>query len=421
MTICHPPSQVKEMIRQKISERINMRTSIFVIILLSILSNESYAQSGGRKQHVEDDGYVWYELTQNISQHGADSDSGENIVPVGDYQVMYFNGLFLLFSHNNEGVYTKDGKEVIPLSRQYEHVLPLGKYFQVERDGKMGVCDLSGEEIISPDKRYDNIAYQDVMGFTYEDSNGGFIPIGLKLNDQGQAYSFDVSSLSKSSQPSADYSDASTNDIATTISFDTKENSTLVEIFPYYSYSVISNGNYDLLSISDNIVQKEGYKEHNVVFDFKSNDHFILKHVIVDKSTNDSETKMVFDIKPKEAELTITNDRIDIIFLEDGTEKCIFVFKNENGTAEDKICWGDKFIKGKVYNGKLFHTFKDFIKITKAFCGELQAVMAEAAMEELNNGRPVSKRLNTDIPDFDIKFNRLKKELLRYSWKKKSL
>ena len=189
-----------------------MRTSFIIIILACLLSYDSHAQVG-RKQHVEEDGFVWYELTQNISQHGAENESGGSIVPVGDYDIMYFSGYFLLFSHNHEGIYSKDGQEVIPLSSQYEHVLPLGNYFQVERKGKVGVCDIQGEEIIPTDKGYSDIVYNEVTGFSYENSNGSYTPIGMKLDEQGKAFSFDVANITNRPEISSEYSDVKVFDL----------------------------------------------------------------------------------------------------------------------------------------------------------------------------------------------------------------
>ncbi len=208
-----------------------MRTSFIIIILACLLSYDSHAQVG-RKQHVEEDGFVWYELTQNISQHGAENESGGSIVPVGDYDIMYFSGYFLLFSHNHEGIYSKDGQEVIPLSSQYEHVLPLGNYFQVERKGKVGVCDIQGEEIIPTDKGYSDIVYNEVTGFSYENSNGSYTPIGMKLDEQGKAFSFDVASITNRPEISSEYSDVKVFDLRGKVkSCEMVENHSLFSIY----------------------------------------------------------------------------------------------------------------------------------------------------------------------------------------------
>ncbi len=396
-----------------------MRTSILTSILMLFLSCNCHAQVG-QKQHVEEDGFVWYELTRNISQHGAENESGGSIVPVGNYDIMYFNGYFLLFSHNHEGIYSKEGKELIPLSSQYEHVLPLDNYFQIERNGKKGVCDIQGEEIIPIDKGYSDIVYNETTGFSYENSNGGYTPLGLKLDEQGKAYTFDVASLSNRPEISSEYSDEAHSDSSATVSNKPKGTSTLVEIFPYFTFIDINGGKPDIWNCLENrAMNKREIKEHVVVFDFKGKPgHILVKHTIVDRRTDASETRQTFDIKPEESVLFINGDRIDIAFKQNGTEKCIYVVKKQNDTAVESIVWGDMVTNGKAYNGKLFQSLKDLLEQNKLFVGENQALILQAVVESWNKSQPANKKLHIDIPDFNEKFNWLSQELLRYKWKK---
>jgi len=68
------------------------------------------------------------------------------------------------------GVENKQGKTIIPLSRKYTHVsyesssVTKSKYFEVKQGKKIGVCDMSGAEVIAP--KYYSVYYSEKNGFS---------------------------------------------------------------------------------------------------------------------------------------------------------------------------------------------------------------------------------------------------------------
>lgn len=121
---------------------------------------------------------------------------------------------------------SKNGKTIIPKTRKYDairyHDKVNGNYFEVSRNGKNGACDLSGKEIIAPEKyesvvfcrlnggefylvsmkvnglkgacdlagneivpcKYLELYYKDKNGFEYKSSTGKWIPLNIKLNKE---------------------------------------------------------------------------------------------------------------------------------------------------------------------------------------------------------------------------------------------
>lgn len=229
------------------------KTTFFLIVLLSLLSSDCWAQVK-REQKVEEDGFVWYKLRKwdghnNILYNGAESASGKTLVPMGDYVISYqkaYGGCFIVFRDLETGpysAYTKDGTCLIPLSKGYEDVfyngngrcevtlngkegvydaiskkfiIPLNKYdgvgyhdsyYIVAINDEYGVCDLTGKEVIPC--RYHDISYSDSEGFYYRDSDGRPINFGVKLDASGRAYGSGMTSSSSSSSGSASSSSSS--------------------------------------------------------------------------------------------------------------------------------------------------------------------------------------------------------------------
>ncbi len=92
------------------------------LLLLVCLTMASFSLFGQEKKlQKEEDGFEWYKIIQN-GHVGAKSNKGN--------------------------------KELIPLSRGYDFIYyhTIGEYFIVKKDGKSGVCDKKGKEIIAPAK-----------------------------------------------------------------------------------------------------------------------------------------------------------------------------------------------------------------------------------------------------------------------------
>lgn len=78
---------------------------------------------------------------------------------------------------------------LIPLSRGYESVYFYDKeghigYFEVKKNGKEGVCDITGREIISPN--YESVLYLS-DGFSYRNASGNYVSTGWYLDSEGKA------------------------------------------------------------------------------------------------------------------------------------------------------------------------------------------------------------------------------------------
>ena len=89
----------------------------------------------------------------------------------------------VLKGDKNIGVCDITGREIIAPGR-YDHAYYKNKdgfeYVSVELNGKWGVCDRNGREVIAP--RYDErvICFQGV--FEYKDASGKFVSTGIKLS-----------------------------------------------------------------------------------------------------------------------------------------------------------------------------------------------------------------------------------------------
>ena len=144
-----------------------MKRTLLFVVLLSFFNGNCWAQVT-RTKKVESDGFVWYQLWEwrddlQCFFIGAESESGKTLIPIGNYGVCYHftsGGWFGLFTDDSQGAYTKAGRCIVPLSRGYSSVSfslhggGHGGHCIVKRNGKEGVCDINGREIIVP--KYDN-------------------------------------------------------------------------------------------------------------------------------------------------------------------------------------------------------------------------------------------------------------------------
>ena len=204
--------------------------------LYNYSSNSTTSSDIKKKLKTESDGFSWYLISKD-GMKGAQSIDGEIIIPLGDYSLLYYSiqpkylmgGFFYVVSkdYKYKGVFDKDGDNIIPISRGYSHIvfydrglyfgvtkdgiegvcrtngdvlIPLSRgysnityigkllyvgYFQVEKNGKKGVCDRDGIEIIKP--TYRSIIFKDHEGrFEYKDSQGNWIPLDYTLDESGR-------------------------------------------------------------------------------------------------------------------------------------------------------------------------------------------------------------------------------------------
>ena len=134
----------------------------------------------------ERDSYKWQYVSYTDNKCGANSTTGEEIVPA-EYNkveyIPYYDGYFLVRKNGCYGIYNPSGKIIIPINRGYSSIIKTRSdgryYYRVSKGGKYGVCNIDGYEIIAP--LYNNIIYSDGV-FLYKDANGTWIPLNKGLD-----------------------------------------------------------------------------------------------------------------------------------------------------------------------------------------------------------------------------------------------
>ena len=162
-----------------------MKKLLFLAILTLSAIGLLYPQTNGQYKklpQVGEDGFKWYRLDEG-SLSGAADENGKIIVPVKFSTVRYRNGFFTVSRPNDgewvESVYSVGGEVIIPESREYSFVTGLsqfyenksnGIYFKVEKGAGKGVvygmCNAKGEEIVPVSRGYQKVSL-DKSGNTY--------------------------------------------------------------------------------------------------------------------------------------------------------------------------------------------------------------------------------------------------------------
>lgn len=129
-----------------------------------------------KRQKTESDGFVWYEL-RDYPNYGAADKNGNVLLPMSLQltRIKYINskkqgkhGIFEVHKDDNVGIYDIHGNEILSPDKGYTHWQYRGDsergYFRVDRgDAEYGFCDLNQNEIIAPGK-YSYASYN-VNGF----------------------------------------------------------------------------------------------------------------------------------------------------------------------------------------------------------------------------------------------------------------
>lgn len=134
---------------------------------------------------IEDDGYKWVKVYSD-SFYGVKSETGSWILPLSLKlsRCFYFDGDFYVRDvNNNEGIYSIQGKCIIPPSRGYTSICKHGDndefYYGIEKDGKKGACNKYGKEIISP--KYETLICS-LGEYKYETADGNWIGLNMDIN-----------------------------------------------------------------------------------------------------------------------------------------------------------------------------------------------------------------------------------------------
>lgn len=144
------------------------------------------AQTILKEKMFEDDGFEWFELKKDNNgkrYYGiADRDGKIILSPEYDGFIYYLDDVatFSIKSNNYEGILSKNGEWIIPLTRKYEEIYSNKRYYSVKKDGREGICNLSGKEIITPTQEYKYIAYY--LGGFWGLSDDKIIPLNINLN-----------------------------------------------------------------------------------------------------------------------------------------------------------------------------------------------------------------------------------------------
>ena len=129
-----------------------------------------------KRQKTESDGFVWYEL-RDYPNFGAADEDGNILLPMSLQltRIKYINskkqgkrGIFEVHKGDNIGIYDIHGNEILSPDRGYTYWQYKGDskrgYFRVDRgNAEYGFCDLHQNEIIAPGK-YSYVSYN-VNGF----------------------------------------------------------------------------------------------------------------------------------------------------------------------------------------------------------------------------------------------------------------
>lgn len=158
---------------------------IMLCLLLITYGSTTIAQNVMKVLKSETDGFNWnmtFEAGQNVS-FGAETLDGKTIIPLSKkYNVVAYSSPYLIgMYHSGKSIdsfkkeyYTKDGKELLDNSKYDDTRLLGGKngepfWFLTQKEGKKGVCDSNGKEIIPP--LFKSCVYMNGE-FTIEDDNG---------------------------------------------------------------------------------------------------------------------------------------------------------------------------------------------------------------------------------------------------------
>lgn len=141
-------------------ERIRRICGLWLLLLLpAAIMAQGHVYSYDDKDVI--DGFRWTRVWTDERKYGVRDKKGREVLPMEFDFITYdsrFHGFITKLNVNSsEGFYTRTGKCVIPHVRGYDDIYireddKIGYYFEVEKDGYVGICDGKGNEIIKPDK-----------------------------------------------------------------------------------------------------------------------------------------------------------------------------------------------------------------------------------------------------------------------------
>ena len=143
----------------------NQRQRLGILVLMLCLLGPTTLDAQDTKKHTEPDGFVWYET---FIDHGFEvkDANGYIIIPHtrGYNPLSYHHKYFRVGkTYKKIGLCDLSGNEIISPDRGYYDLMVYDEWIEVTKvddNNKRikGVCDLSGKEIISPDRGYDDVS-----------------------------------------------------------------------------------------------------------------------------------------------------------------------------------------------------------------------------------------------------------------------
>lgn len=156
---------------------------IFLCVISAVMQNICFAQTIEKNLITGEDGFKWYVLIKG-NYRGAESESGKTLISLNhrfDY-ITYSQGRFIVSNNIGEGIYDLNGNELLSCVEGYsieetrfdqKWLFGFYKYFLLKKDGKEGLCDLSGK--IRIPCIYDLITFHEVgekLGYFSVEKNG---------------------------------------------------------------------------------------------------------------------------------------------------------------------------------------------------------------------------------------------------------
>lgn len=159
-----------------------MKITTFLLSFF-LLSLPCFSQSEKKEQRSEDDGYKWVHVTYSNYTEGAEDTKGGSLIPASKgFDIVRYEKPFWVGIKTNSNsfkyvYYTKTGNEISNLN-QYDAISLQGGengepvYFQVFKDGKCGICNDEGVEIIPTNY---NKCFFSNGAYVIEDETGDFV------------------------------------------------------------------------------------------------------------------------------------------------------------------------------------------------------------------------------------------------------
>lgn len=150
--------------------------------------------SATRTKHIEDDGFVWIEVSENSFRNAALDVNGYTIIPMCNAYINYrardnFGYFEVTYEDGKTAYMSRSGRVIIPsykdLTCVYHKVDGHIGYFSTHSNGNSGIYDINGNEIFSC--KYDVVYFSSSSNaFLYKDSNGEMIESDKTLDSQGK-------------------------------------------------------------------------------------------------------------------------------------------------------------------------------------------------------------------------------------------